>query len=301
LGETVGTAGVESLIKIGSGKVRDLYAIDDDRLLMVASDRISAYDVVLADVIPDKGRVLTGLSLYFFELLRVPNHLISSDLSDLDLDAGDRTWFQGRAMVVRRAEVIPMECVVRGYLYGSSWREYQAGGGPTTEHLPPGLVIGDRLPEPMFTPSTKETEGHDQNLDEKGARKLIGSDLYEELRWRSIDIYGRAAEHAATRGVILADSKFEFGHAGGELILIDEVLTPDSSRYWPADRWRPGSEVPSFDKQYVRDWLDGTGWDHTRPAPSLPAEVIAGTRARYVEAYERITDKCFHDYLQETP
>jgi len=296
----LGMAGVESLIKIGSGKVRDLYAIDDDRLLMVASDRISAYDVVLADPIPDKGRVLTGLSLYFFELLGVPDHLISSDLSKLDLDPGHRNWLRGRAMVVRRAEVIPMECVVRGYLYGSSWREYQSGGGPTTEHLPPGLVMGDRLQEPIFTPSTKETDGHDQNLDETGARKLIGSDLYEELRWRSIDIYGKAAEHAASRGVILADSKFEFGHAGGELILVDEVLTPDSSRYWPADRWRPGSEVPSFDKQYVRNWLDKTGWDHSPPAPSLPADVIAGTRARYVEAYERITEKRFHDYLQET-
>jgi phosphoribosylaminoimidazole-succinocarboxamide synthase len=292
--------GVGSLIKIGSGKVRDLYAIDDDRLLMVASDRISAYDVVLPDPIPDKGRVLTGLSLYFFEFLAVPNHLISSDLSHLDLDVGDREWFHGRAMVVRRAEVIPMECVVRGYLYGSSWREYRSGGGPTTEHLPPGLVMGQRLEEPIFTPSTKEADGHDQNLDEKGARNLIGSDLYEELRWRSIDIYERAADHAATRGVILADSKFEFGHVSGELILIDEVLTPDSSRYWPADRWRPGLEVPSFDKQYVRDWLDEAGWDHSPPAPSLPADVIAGTRARYVEAYERITENRFHEYLQET-
>lgn len=292
-------AGVGSLIKVGAGKVRDLYAIDADQLLMVASDRISAYDVVLPDSIPDKGSVLTGLSLYFFDLLSVPNHLVSTDLSDLELELADRDWLETRAMVVRRADVIPMECVVRGYLYGSSWREYASGGGPTTEHLPTGLVMGDRLEEPIFTPSTKEADGHDQNLNETSARNLIGADLYAELRARSIDIYRRAAEHTAGRGVILADTKLEFGYAADELILVDEVLTPDSSRYWPADRWQPGIEVPSFDKQYVRDWLDQTGWDHSPPAPSLPADVIAGTRKRYVEAYERITGKRFSDYLSE--
>lgn len=292
--------GVESLSKIGSGKVRDLYAIDDARLLMIATDRISAYDVVLPDLIADKGRVLTGLSLYFFDLLDVPNHLLSTDLAELELGSLDRGWLHGRAMVVKRAEVIPMECVVRGYLYGSSWREYHSGGGPTTEHLPYGLEMGDRLQEPIFTPATKETDGHDENLDEAGARRFIGDDLYEDLRTRSIDIYRAAAEHAAARGVILADTKFEFGFANGELILIDEVLTPDSSRYWPADHWKPGTEVPSFDKQYVRDWLDASGWDHSPPAPLLPAEVIDGTRDRYIEAYERITGNRFDHYVQES-
>ncbi|HUP15722.1 MAG TPA: phosphoribosylaminoimidazolesuccinocarboxamide synthase [Acidimicrobiia bacterium] len=287
------------LSKIGSGKVRDLYAVDDQRLLLVASDRISAYDVVLSDFIPDKGRVLTGLSLFFFDLLDTPNHLISTSLNDLgDVSETDLDWLRGRSMIVRRAEVIPVECVVRGYLYGSSWREYRSGGGPTTEHLGAGLVMGDKLSEPIFTPSTKATTGHDENLDEAGACNLIGHDLYQTLRELSIAIYRKAADHAATKGVILADTKFEFGFAGDDLLLIDEVLTPDSSRYWPADRWTPGHDVPSFDKQFVRNWLDQSGWDHNPPAPSLPAEVIAGTRDRYIEAYERITGHRFTDYLQ---
>ena len=286
----MGGTGLEQL---GSGKVRDLYALDQDRLLLVASDRISAYDVVLPDPIPDKGKVLTGLSLFFFDLLDTPNHLLDTDLSGLDVP----TEWQGRAMVVKRAEVVPMECVVRGYLYGSSWREYRSGGGPTTEHLPDGLQMADRLPEPIFTPATKATTGHDENLDEAGARRLVGDDTYDELRRRSIDIYLTAAEHAANRGVILADTKFEFGRVDGEIILIDEVLTPDSSRYWPADRWSPGADVPSFDKQYVRDWLDQSGWDQQPPAPVLSSEVIDGTRSRYVEAYERITGEPFVAYL----
>jgi phosphoribosylaminoimidazole-succinocarboxamide synthase len=286
------------LSKIASGKVRDLYAIDDQRLLLVASDRISAYDVVLPDTIPDKGRVLTGLSLFFFDLLDTPNHFLSTSLDETRALGQDRDWLGGRSMIVRRAEVIPVECVVRGYLYGSSWREYRNGGGPTTEHLGPGLVLADKLDEPIFTPSTKATVGHDENLDEAGARNLIGHDLYERLRGLSIDIYRRAADHAAARGVILADTKFEFGFADGELLLIDEVLTPDSSRYWPADRWTPGREVPSFDKQFVRDWLDENGWDHTPPPPPLPAEVVEGTRARYIEAYERITGASFATYLR---
>jgi phosphoribosylaminoimidazole-succinocarboxamide synthase len=284
--------GEATLSRVGAGKVRDIYAIGGDRLLLVATDRISAYDVVLPDPIPDKGRVLTGLSLFFFDLLDTPNHLIGTDLRGLDVPAD---W-AGRAMLVTRADVIPMECVVRGYLYGSSWREYRNGGGPTTEHLPPGLRLADRLEEPIFTPATKATSGHDENLDEAGARKLVGDETYEELRRRSIDIYLAAARHAAERGVILADTKFEFGIANGELILIDEVLTPDSSRYWPADQWTPGSEVPSFDKQYVRDWLDQSGWDQDPPAPHLPPGVVEGTRARYVEAYERITGASFDDY-----
>ncbi len=203
----------------------------------------------------------------------------------------------GRAMVVRRAEVIPVECVVRGYLYGSSWREYRDGGGPTTEHLPTGLKLADRLPEPIFTPATKATTGHDENITESQTRDLLGDDLYEDLRKRSVDIYLRASEHAAAKGVILADTKFEFGFAGDELLLIDEVLTPDSSRYWPADEWVPGQDVPSFDKQYVREWLDTTDWDHSPPPPDLPDDIVEGTRSRYVEAYERITGASFDDYL----
>ncbi|MGH8924339.1 MAG: phosphoribosylaminoimidazolesuccinocarboxamide synthase [Acidimicrobiia bacterium] len=280
------------LQQVGAGKVRDIYAIDAERLLMVATDRISAYDVVLPDPIPDKGRALTALSLFFFDLLETPNHLLGTDLRDLEVP---EDW-AGRAMVVKRADVIPMECVVRGYLYGSSWREYRHGGGPTTEHLPPGLRLADRLDEPIFTPATKAASGHDENLDEAGARDLVGDDTYDELRRRSIEIYLTAAGHAAHRGVILADTKFEFGTANGDLVLIDEVLTPDSSRYWPADHWEPGSDVPSFDKQYVRDWLDQSGWDQNPPAPFLPGAVIEGTRARYIEAYERITEKSFNDY-----
>ena len=289
------------LSKVGSGKVRDLYGIDDQRLLMVASDRISAYDVVLPDPIPDKGRVLTGLSLFFFDLLDTPNHLLSTDLEALpEVSITDHEWLAGRSMIVRKAEVIPVECVVRGYLYGSSWREYAAGGGPTTEHLVTGLVMGDKLGEPIFTPSTKAAIGHDENLDEAGARNLIGHDLYQRLRTLSIDLYRKAADHARSKGVILADTKFEFGFAGDELLLIDEVLTPDSSRYWPAESWTPGQDVPSFDKQYVRDWLDQAGWDHSPPAPRLPDEVVAGTRDRYLEAYERISGTPFADYARRS-
>ncbi|MGA7270633.1 MAG: phosphoribosylaminoimidazolesuccinocarboxamide synthase [Acidimicrobiia bacterium] len=288
-----------ALPHIASGKVREIYEIDAERLLFVATDRISAYDVILTQPIPDKGRVLTGLSLHFFDLLDTPNHLVGTDLGQVDeLTTEERSELAGRAMIVRRAEVVPVECVVRGYLYGSSWREYEAGGGPTTEHLPAGLRMADKLPEPIFTPATKAVTGHDENLTEAETRDLLGDDLYGELKRRSVDIYTRAAEYAAERGVILADTKFEFGHVGDELLLIDEVLTPDSSRYWPVDEWKPGNPVPSFDKQYVRDWLDSTGWDHDPPPPDLPAEVIDGTRARYVEAYERITGQDFDAYLR---
>ena len=287
-----------ALRHLASGKVRELYEVDDDRLLFVASDRISAYDVILSQLIPDKGRVLTGLSLHFFDYLDTPNHLLTTDLTGLSgLDDDGLAYLRGRAMLVRRAEVIPVECVVRGYLYGSSWREYRDGGGPATEHLPSGLQLADRLPEPIFTPATKATTGHDENITESQTRAMLGDELYEELRKRSIDIYLRASEYATSKGVILADTKFEFGFAGDELLLIDEVLTPDSSRYWPADAWVPGEDVPSFDKQFVRDWLDTTDWDRTAPPPDLPAEVVNGTRSRYVEAYDRITGKDFNDYL----
>ncbi len=290
-----------ALPHLASGKVREIYEIDADHLLFVATDRISAYDVILPDPIPDKGRVLTGLSLFFFDLLETPNHLVGTDLSAISgLTEADRADLAGRAMVVKRASVIPIECVVRGYLYGSSWREYASGGGPTTEHLPTGLRKADRLPDPIFTPATKATSGHDENITEAETRSLVGDDLYDELKSRSIDVYLKASQRAAKQGVILADTKFEFGLVGDEILLIDEVLTPDSSRYWPADEWRPGSDVPSYDKQYVRDWLDGTGWDHSPPAPNLPDDLIMGTKARYVEAYEKITDTGFEQYLEDS-
>jgi len=288
---------VPALRHIASGKVREIYEVDEERLLFVATDRISAYDVILNQLIPDKGRVLTGVSLHFFDYLDTPNHLVTTDLSDIPGLDDELEDLSGRTMVVRRAEVIPVECVVRGYLYGSSWREYREGGGPTTEHLPSGLLLADRLPEPIFTPATKAATGHDENITESETRQLLGDDLYEELRRRSIDIYLRAADYASEKGVILADTKFEFGFAGDELLLIDEVLTPDSSRYWPADEWVPGQDVPSFDKQFVREWLDATDWDRTAPAPDLPADVVAGTRSRYIEAYDRITGGSFDEYL----
>jgi phosphoribosylaminoimidazole-succinocarboxamide synthase len=201
-------------------------------------------------------------------------------------------------MVVRRAEVVPVECVVRGYLYGSSWREYRDGGGPTTEHLSSGLRLADKLDEPIFTPATKAESGHDQNITESETRQILGNDLYDELRSRSMDIYRRASSYAAEKGVILADTKFEFGFVDDDLLLIDEVLTPDSSRYWPADRWEPGKDVPSFDKQYVREWLDTTDWDKSPPGPDLPAEIVEGTSSRYIEAYQKITGGSFDDYLE---
>jgi phosphoribosylaminoimidazole-succinocarboxamide synthase len=290
---------VFGLEHLGSGKVRDIYAVDDERLLIVASDRISAFDVVLTPEIPDKGRVLTGLSAHWFGLLETPHHLLSTDPADVPgLDSAGYDRLAGRMMLVKRAEVIPMECVVRGYLYGSSWKEYAAGSGPTTEHLPPGLKMADRLPEPIFTPATKAETGHDENLTEAGARALVGDDLYEELRRRSTESYLRGAEYAAARGIILADTKFEFGRIGDEITLIDEALTPDSSRYWPADAWAPGATMPSFDKQPVRDWLETRDWDKTPPGPPLPQEVVMDTRHRYIEVYERLTGESFTAYLK---
>jgi phosphoribosylaminoimidazole-succinocarboxamide synthase len=292
---------VAVLEHIGSGKVREIYEIDADRLLIVASDRISAFDVVNEALIPDKGRVLTGLSLHWLSVLDTPNHLLSADPADVPgLTDRDASELGGRMMLVRRAEVIPMECVVRGYLYGSSWKEYTAGGGATTEHLPPGLELAAELPEPIFTPATKAAEGHDENLTEAGARALVGDVHYEELRRRSIGLYRRGAAYAAERGIILADTKFEFGIVDGGIVLIDEVLTPDSSRYWPADAWSPGALMPSYDKQPVRDWLETRDWDKTDPAPVLPPDVVAETRDRYVTAYELLTGRRFADYLAES-
>ena len=289
-----------ALPHVGSGKVREIYRVDPGHLLFVATDRISAYDVILIPEIPDKGRVLTGMSEFFFGLLDLPNHFVTADLETVDgLDPADRAWLGGRAMVVRRAEMFPIECVVRGFLYGSAWREYAAGGGPSTEHLPAGLEMGSRLPEPIFTPATKAESGHDVNLDEAQARRLVGDDTYELLRTRSMHAYRLAAAHAERRGLLLADTKFEFGTVDGEVVLADEVLTPDSSRYWAIADHRPGIVMPSFDKQPVRDWLDSTGWDHVPPAPDLPDEVVMSTRRRYIEAFERITDTGFEQYLED--
>ena len=285
-----------ALKHLASGKVREIYEVDERRLLFVATDRISAYDVILPDTIPDKGKVLTGLSLHWFDFLATPNHFLTTDLGGIGLSDDEISGLAGRAMIVRRAEVVPMECVVRGYLYGSAWREYRAGGGPTTEHLPTGLAMADQLPEPLFTPATKAESGHDENLTVAGARALVGDEVYERLRSVAIDLYRRAAAEAAGKGVLLADTKFEFGFADDELLLVDEVLTPDSSRYWPADRYEVGAVMPSYDKQYVRDWLDSTGWDHTPPAPAMPQDVKAATRSRYVEAFERLTGTPFAEY-----
>lgn len=286
---------------IARGKVRELYDGGEGRLVMVASDRISAYDAILPNPIPDKGRVLTGLSLHWFELLKdiVPNHLIGARLEDLpeDLRAPENA---GRSMLVRRLEMLPVECVARGYLAGSAWREYQETGMVADHELPPGLRQGDRLPEPIFTPATKALEGHDENITRKLAMALVGVPVAVAMEQITLRVYLRAHAECAKAGIILADTKIELGKdEGGQLVLGDEVLTPDSSRFWPGDAWEPGTSPPSYDKQYVRDWLDASGWDHTPPAPVLPDEVVEGTRARYVEAYERITGRRFDDYLRE--
>lgn len=289
-----------ALEHVGSGKVREIFRIDHDHLLIVASDRISAFDVVLGEDIPHKGQVLTGVSLHWFDILDTPHHLVSADTSAMDfLSPSEQAEHAGRAMLVRAAEVIPMECVIRGYLYGSSWKEYASGGGPTTEHLPSGLQMASKLPEPIFTPATKAESGHDENLSEADARAFVGNDLYEELRARSLAIYVAGAEYAAARGIILADTKFEFGRVDDEIILIDEVLTPDSSRYWPSEEWSEGAVMPSFDKQPVRDWLEAqAGWDKTPPAPPLPDHVVAETSDRYISAYELLTGGSFSSYLE---
>jgi phosphoribosylaminoimidazole-succinocarboxamide synthase len=282
------------------GKVRDIYEAGD-QLLMVTSDRISAFDVVLPNPIPDKGRVLTGLSLFWFDRTRdlVPNHLIGAQVEDFPPQFADhREELAGRAMLVRRAEMFPVECVARGYLSGSGWKEYRASGRVCGIDLPSGLVESDRLPEPIFTPATKAETGHDENITFEQAAEIIGEGLAHRLKELTLSLYELGAGLAADRGVILADTKFEFGFVEGEITLCDEVMTPDSSRFWPADGYRPGGSPPSFDKQYVRDWLDASGWDHEPPPPELPAEVVAQTAVRYREAYERITGEPFDDYLR---
>jgi len=278
-----------SVTHLASGKVREIYALDDERLLLVASDRISTFDVILPTPIPDKGCVLTGMSAFWFARTRsiVPNHL---------LDLGD----DGRSTVCRRLEMLPVELVVRGYLSGSGWVDYQASGAVCGSPLPPGLVESDRLPAPIVTPATKAEEGHDLNIPEAEAAELCGAEAYTAAREAALSLYAFAAAHAETRGIVLADTKFEFGvDPDGIVTLGDEALTPDSSRYWPAAEYRPGRPQPSFDKQYVRDFCLSTGWDRTYPGPVIPDDVVAGTRARYIEAFERLTGIPFDTYLSD--
>jgi phosphoribosylaminoimidazole-succinocarboxamide synthase len=271
------------------GKVRDIYDLGDGTLLLVTSDRISAFDVVMAEPIPDKGRVLTAITAFWLDRLAevAPNHLVSLDPpADAAGELGD---LAGRAMVVRRAEMLPIECIVRGYLSGSAWAEYRRSGTMHGRPLPGGMLQSERLPEPVFTPSTKATEGHDQNVSFDEAVDLVGADAAAAARRICMEAYRRGSTWAAERGILIADTKFELGYIDGGLALCDEVLTPDSSRFWPADRWRPGESPPSFDKQPLRDWLEGTGWGKTPPPPALPADVVAATRNRYVAAYETLT------------
>jgi phosphoribosylaminoimidazole-succinocarboxamide synthase len=293
-----------------SGKVRDIYELDSDTLLFVASDRISAFDVIMPEVIPDKGRVLTAMTAFWCELLTelAPNHLVAvvgSEVGDVDVGgavgraaglAGDGD-LSGRAMVVRRAEMLPLECIVRGYLSGSAWKEYRSQGTMHGRPLPQGLRESDPLPHPVFTPSTKAVEGHDQNISFAEAVDLVGAEVAGTARDLCVAAYRRGADWAAERGIIIADTKFELGFIDGRLAICDEILTPDSSRFWPADAWEPGTSPPSFDKQPLRDWLEATGWDKFPPAPHLPPDVVAAARHRYVTAYQLITGKPFADWF----
>jgi phosphoribosylaminoimidazole-succinocarboxamide synthase len=276
------------------GKVRDVYDLGD-QLLMVSTDRISAFDWVMPNGIPDKGRVLTQISAFWFDLLDTPNHLLSMDLSGVKLPAGsNRDELAGRSMLVRKCEVVPIECVVRGYLDGSGWKEYQQSGSVCGVQLPAGLRQCSQLAEPIFTPATKEQTGHDININFDRMVEIVGRDTSEQLRERSISIYKQGAEFAKQRGILIADTKFEWGWFDGELILIDEVLTPDSSRFWPADQYSPGKGQPSYDKQFVRDWLTEAGWDKNSTPPKLPADVVSKTREKYIEAFEQLTGQSFN-------
>ncbi|HEX4489697.1 MAG TPA: phosphoribosylaminoimidazolesuccinocarboxamide synthase [Acidimicrobiia bacterium] len=285
-----------ALKHVYTGKVRELYEVAHDRLLMVASDRVSVFDVVLPDEIPDKGRVLTGLSSWWFDRTAdlVPNHVISADPTDFPEVARD---VEGRAMLVRATRPIRLECVVRGYVFGHGWSEYCERGTVGGQSVPAGIDEAGKLPEPLFTPTTKADVGHDLSLDPDAAIALVGADRYAKLRELSLRLYEFGAHHAASCGVILADTKFEFGELDGEILLIDEVMTPDSSRYWPAERYRPGGSPPSFDKQFVRDHMDHVGWDRVSPPPHMPTDVIDSTRGRYVEAYETITGQSFDEWF----
>jgi phosphoribosylaminoimidazole-succinocarboxamide synthase len=287
-----------ALPHVYSGKVRELYEVGHDALLMVASDRISVFDVVLPDEIPDKGRVLTALSSFWFDRTSdiVANHVISFDPTDFPETAGD---VGGRAALVRATRPIRLECVVRGYVFGHGWQEYCERGTIGGFAAPSGLQQADRLPAPLFTPTTKAESGHDVLLTATEAADLVGGEVYERVKDLSLRLYDVGARHAESRGVILADTKFEFGELDDQIMVIDEIMTPDSSRYWPADSYRPGASPPSFDKQYVRDFMDTTGWDHDPPAPRMPEQVIANTRAKYVEAYELLTDFAFDDWYTD--
>ena len=279
----------EAAVPLGSGKVRELFALDHERLLLSTSDRISTFDVVLPTAIPDKGRVLAGLSAFWFARTSelVPNHLLA-----LRSD--------GRSLECRRLEMLPIECVVRGYLSGSGWKDYVQTGEVCGHRPPPGLRESERLPRPIVTPATKATTGHDENIDASVAAELVGAELYDEVEAASIMLYRFAAAHAEARGIVLADTKFEFGlDAAGALVLADEALTPDSSRFWPVETYAPGGPQPSYDKQFVRDYCEQIGWDKAPPGPELPAEIVAGTRARYVEAFERLTGIEFEAYLAD--
>jgi len=279
----------EAVTHVASGKVRELYELDDDRLLLVASDRISTFDVVLPTEIPDKGRVLTGLSAFWFARTRelLPNHLLA--LRD-----------DGRSTECRRLEMLPLECVVRGYLTGSGWKDYRATGSVCGHVLPRGLEDSQKLPEPIFTPSTKAQEGHDENIDREQAAELVGRDRFDEVERVSLELYRFASDYAAERGILIADTKFELGlDPEGNVVLGDEAFTPDSSRFWPADDYEAGRAQPSFDKQFVRDYCESLGWDKTPPGPELPEDVVSGTRARYVDAFERLTGIEFDEYLAD--
>ncbi|HET9442664.1 MAG TPA: phosphoribosylaminoimidazolesuccinocarboxamide synthase [Acidimicrobiales bacterium] len=281
-----------------SGKVREIYAIAPDTFLFVASDRISAFDVVLDQPVPDKGRVLTAMTAFWFEQLAgvAPSHLVSVDPADFPPEALALPDVAGRSMLVRRAEMLEIECIVRGYLSGSAWAEYRREGTVHGTAVPAGMQEADRFPEPIFTPSTKAATGHDENITFEEAAKIVGDDVAEEARRISLAAYRAGADWAAERGIIVADTKFELGFIDGRLSLCDEVLTPDSSRFWPASEWTRGATPPSFDKQPVRDWLAASGWDRQSPPPALPAEVVAATRERYVTAYERLTGRRFADW-----
>jgi phosphoribosylaminoimidazole-succinocarboxamide synthase len=280
-------------LPIRRGKVRDIYDLGD-QLLLVSTDRISAFDWVLPTGIPDKGRVLTQIAAFWFDLLAVPNHLITIDVDKMDLPPNvDLDPLRDRTSLVRKTEVVPIECVVRGYLAGSGWKEYSSSGTVCGIPLPQGLQESSRLDEPIFTPATKAESGHDENISFERMTELVGAELAEELRRRSIDIFRSGSAYARERGIIIADTKFEWGAVGDELILIDEVLTPDSSRFWPADQYEPGRSQASFDKQFVRDWLSGTDWDKNSPPPALPDDVVVKTRQKYVDAYERLTERAF--------
>ncbi len=275
------------------GKVRDVYDLGD-QLLLVSTDRLSAFDWVLPTGIPDKGRVLTQISNFWFERIDEPNHLIATDIADMPIpEEADIAALDGRTILVRKTNVVPIECVVRGYLAGSGWKEYQQTQTVCGVPLPSGLQLADKLPEPIFTPATKAEEGHDENISFEQMVDLVGSDISNELRRRSLDVYQQGAEVARERGIIIGDTKFEWGQVGDELILIDEVLTPDSSRFWPADQYAPGTSPVSFDKQFVRDWLSETDWDKNSEPPELPAEVVTRTRDKYIEAYETLTGEQF--------